>query len=146
MRIRASSILALLALLWAAPAAAAEPAPVALVVVVHPGVQVSALPRPLLSRYFLKKTTQWPDGSLLRPVEPIDPALRRAFAEQVHLRSAADITAYWIALIFSGRELPPLEKASDADLVAWVRATPGAIGYVAAGADTTGVKVVPVVR
>jgi ABC-type phosphate transport system substrate-binding protein len=143
MRLR--SLLVALALLAAARSPATEPA-VALVVVAHPEVAVTELHRAQLSRYFLKRTTQWPDGSTLRPVEPVDPGLRRAFAEQVHQRSPADITAYWSALIFSGRELPPLEKASDADLVAWVRATPGAIGYVAAGADTTGVKILSVVR
>jgi ABC-type phosphate transport system substrate-binding protein len=140
-----SSLLVALALLVTAGSAAAEPA-VTLVVVAHPEVGVTELHRAQLSRYFLKRTTQWPDGSTLRPVEPLDPRLRRAFAEQVHQRSPADIAAYWSALIFSGRELPPLEKATDADLVAWVRATPGAIGYIAAGADTAGVKVLPVVR
>lgn len=124
-------------------ARAAEPA---FVVVVHPAGGVTELSRAQLSRYFLKKTTRWPDGSPVQPVEPLDPALRAAFARQVHQRSGAAIAAYWNALIFSGRELPPLEKSADADIIAYVRATPGAIGYAAAGADTTGVTVVRWVR
>ena len=58
--------------------------------------------------------------------------------------ASAAIAAYWNALIFSGRELPPLEKATDADVIAYVRATPGAIGYVSAGADIAGVKLLAV--
>ena len=115
-------------------------------VVVHAASGVTELSRAQLSRYFLKKATQWPDGSPVLPVEPLDPGLRDAFARQVHQRSSAAIAAYWNALIFSGRELPPLEKSADADVLAYVRATPGAIGYVAAGADTTGVKIVRWVR
>jgi ABC-type phosphate transport system substrate-binding protein len=135
-----TTLTALLALA-AAPALAAEPS---FLVVAHPSVAVSELPRSKLSNLFLKKGTQWPDGTTVHPVEPLDPKLREAFARQIHERSAAAVAAYWNALIFSGRELPPLEKASDADVVSYVRATPGAIGYVSAGADTAGVKVVGV--
>lgn len=135
-------LLAILPLLLALPAASAFAAEPPYLVVVHPAVQVSELSRVELSRYFLKKSTQWPDGSAVRPVEPLDPRLRQAFARQVHERSVAAIAAYWNALIFSGRELPPLEKSADADVIAYVRATPGAIGYVSAGTDTAGVKVV----
>ena len=48
-------------------------------------------------------------------------------------------------MIFSGKGIPPPEKASDAEIVTFVRDTPGAIGYVAPGADLSGVKVVAIV-
>jgi ABC-type phosphate transport system substrate-binding protein len=140
---RSLSLLALLTALGggAAPARALDRP---FLVVAHPSAQVNELSRAHLSRLFLKKSTQWSDGSAVRPVEPLQQGLRQAFARQVHDRSMADLAAYWNALIFSGRELPPLEKASDADVVSYVRATPGAIGYVSAGTDTTGVTVVGV--
>jgi ABC-type phosphate transport system substrate-binding protein len=141
--------LALLAALAAGSARGAEPARGSephFLVVAHPSVTVGELPRDQLSRLFLKKDTQWPDGATVLPVEPLHPGLREAFARQVHQRSAAAIAAYWNALIFAGRELPPLEKAGDADVLAYVRATPGAIGYVSAGADTAGVRIVLVGR
>jgi ABC-type phosphate transport system substrate-binding protein len=139
-------LLALLAMLTAfaggvAPARAGDQP---FLVVTHPATPVTELSRAHLSRLFLKKSTQWSDGSAVRPVEPLEPGLRQAFARQVHDRSLADLAAYWNALIFSGRELPPLEKSSEADLLAYVRATPGAIGYVSGGADTSGVKVIGV--
>jgi ABC-type phosphate transport system substrate-binding protein len=134
-------LIAALTTLPAGPAPATEPA---FLVVAHPAVSVAGLSRTQLSRLFLKKSTQWPDGSTAHPVEPLDPGLRQAFAARVHERSAASVAAYWNALIFSGRELPPLEKATDADVVAFVRATPGAIGYVSAGADVAGVKLLAI--
>jgi len=48
-------------------------------------------------------------------------------------------------MIFSGKGIPPPEKPYDADVVAFVRETPGAVGYVSSGADTSSVKVVAVV-
>jgi ABC-type phosphate transport system substrate-binding protein len=137
------ALLPTLLALMTAPAAATEPP---FLVVAHPAVQVTELSRAQLSRYFLKKSTQWPDASPVHPVEPIDPKLREAFAQQVHERSAAAIAAHWNALIFSGRDLPPLEKATNQDVLAYVRATPGAIGYVSAGADIAGVKILSLGR
>ena len=34
--------------------------------------------------------------------------------------------------MFAGRAVPPAERASDAEVLAYVRATPGAAGYVSA--------------
>jgi hypothetical protein len=45
------------------------------------------------------------------------------------------VESYWQQAIFSGRSVPPLEKASDAEVLAFVRANPGAVGYVSGGAD-----------
>jgi hypothetical protein len=54
------------------------------------------------------------------------------------------VRTYWNQLIFSGRELPPAERRGDAAVVAFVRDTPGGVGYVSTGAEVAGVKVVAV--
>jgi ABC-type phosphate transport system substrate-binding protein len=54
------------------------------------------------------------------------------------------IDQYWTQSVFSGRAVPPPEKRSDADVVAFVRENPGAIGYVSQGASIDGVKRVTV--
>ena len=132
------------ALLLAGPAAADGLKD--LKVVVHPGNPATELDRDALSRLFLKKTLRWPDGVAVQPVEPATSTLRAAFAEQVHGKSLNAVRSYWTQLIFSGRDVPPLERAGDAEVVAFVRATRGAIGYVSASADVTGVKVLPLRR
>jgi TonB family protein len=43
--------------------------------------------------------------------------------------------------VFTGRGSTPKETASDADTVAYVARTKGAIGYVSGGASTEGVKI-----
>lgn len=132
-------LLALLLLLLgvAAPAAAADE----FKVVVHPDNPVAHLTQAQVSRLFLKKTLRWPEGRTVHPVEPASPRLRERFALSIHEKSLNAVKSYWNQLIFSGRDVPPLEKADDAGVLAYVRAEPGAIGYVSPGADLSGVKV-----
>lgn len=135
---RALPVLAAALLLGlAAPAAADD-----FKVVVHPDNPVGELSAAQVSRLFLKRTLRWPEGRPVQPVEPAAPHLRERFALAVHEKSLNAVKAYWNQLIFSGRDVPPIEKATDAEVLAYVRANPGAIGYVAPGADLAGVKVV----
>jgi ABC-type phosphate transport system substrate-binding protein len=114
-------------------------------VIVNPKVAVSNLSRAEVSQFFMKKVTKWRDGA---PVVPIDQTLgsdvREAFSHDVHGRGASAVDAYWQKQIFSGRDVPPVTKANDGDVTAYVRANAGAIGYVSATADTSGVKVLEV--
>lgn len=115
-------------------------------VVVHPDNPAAEVTAAQLSRLFLKKTLRWDDGTAVQPVEPATPGLRERFARTVHQKSVNAVRSYWNQLIFSGRDEPPLEKAGDAEVLAYVRANRGAIGYVSPGAGTAGVKVLDVTR
>lgn len=110
-------------------------------IVANPSVPVASLSRAAASSAFLKKTEKWADGT---PVVPVDLApdsrLRQAFCREVHDKSPAMIDAYWQKQVFSGRTTPPLSKATDADVIAYVKSVPGAIGYVSSTAETSGLK------
>ncbi len=88
--------------------------------------------------------THWPDGTTVEPVEPPEKSRTRAYflSDVMNGKSALALKAFWQKRVFSGRDTPPVEKASDEEVVAFVRANPGAIGYVAADARSDGVKVV----
>src|SRR5690349_16769808 len=133
--------LAVLAVL-AAPTRAA---PAGFRVVVHPSNPASALDRKFLADAFLKKTTRWPSGELVRPVDlGSDSAVRRRFTEDVLSRSVAAVKSYWQSLIFSGRAIPPPEMDSDDEVMRYVAKNAGAVGYVSGMGELTGVKVVAV--
>jgi len=115
-------------------------------VVVNSANTVSTLSRDTVSRIFLKKTTTWPNG---QPVAPVDQAThapsRRAFSRAILGRATDEVAAYWNQVIFSGRGLPPPTKSSDSEVLAFVRDNPNAIGYVAGDAKLgEGVKAVTV--
>ena len=71
--------------------------------------------------------------------------VREAFSLAIHERDVNAVKSYWQRQIFSGRGVPPPEKASDSEVLAFVRANPGAVGYVSSGtAVGSGVKVLEV--
>jgi ABC-type phosphate transport system substrate-binding protein len=90
---------------------------------------------------FLRLQTDWPDGGHARPVDQSKSSpVRDAFSREVLGKSLAAVEQYWTQAIFSGRAVPPVEKRTDADVLAYVRENPGAIGYVSASSPLDGVK------
>lgn len=124
---------------------ASNGAPPPFVVIVHPSNPAAALDRKFVADAFLKKVTRWPNGDVIRPADlaPDSPA-RARFSDDVLNRSVAAVKSYWQQMIFSGRDVPPPELASDADVVKYVAASTGAIGYVSGTATLEGVKPVRV--
>ena len=59
---------------------------------------------------------------------------REAFSQSVLGRSEAALREYWLEQALTGGVLPPGEFASPAAMMQYVRAHPGAIGYVPHGA------------
>lgn len=117
-------------------------------VVVNDANPVDGLDEDELSRIFLKKTTRWPNGSAVLPVDGSpDSAVRESFSRAVHDKEVPWIKSYWQRQIFSGRETPPPELASARDVLDYVSRTPGAIGYVDTGAPLgNGVKQLRITR
>jgi ABC-type phosphate transport system substrate-binding protein len=129
----------------AAAAVAADSPRSGYLVIVHPGLHASRLDRKFVAEAFLRRTTRWPDDTLLRPVDLAPEARARVrFSEEVLSRSVASVRSYWQQRIFSGQGLPPPELPDDEAVVAYVVGHPGAIGYVAAGTALNGATVVEV--
>jgi ABC-type phosphate transport system substrate-binding protein len=117
----------------------------AYVIVVHPANPATVLPRKFVAEAFLKKTTRWDHGEVIRPVDQVaDSPARRKFSEDVLKRSVAAVRSYWQQLIFAGRDVPPPELRSDEEVVKFVLKYPGAVGYVSGTADVGGAKIVSV--
>ena len=114
-------------------------------VIANNSVPANSLSRKAASDLFLKKTTKWENGSAVTPVDQLDSSnVREGFSKGVHGKTAAAVKSYWNQQIFSGRDVPPVEKKSDAEVLSFVRSTPGAVGYVSEGASAEGVRVVTI--
>lgn len=115
-------------------------------IVVNPSNTLSKATKSEISDYLLKRKVKWPDGTPVIPIDqPEKSAVRTAVLRNLFGRSATAIKSYWQQQIFSGRAVPPLEKTSDQEVIAFVETTPGAIGYVSPGADVRKLTVVNVV-
>lgn len=130
--------LALLAAPLAVPAEDAQ----GFKVVVHRSNPADSISAGRLQQLFMKTVTRWPGGSTIQPVELRgQPPARQEFARRVLGKSLPALKSHWNKLIYSGREVPPVEMASDEEIVAFVKANEGAIGVVSASAATAGTKV-----
>lgn len=117
------------------------------VVIVHPAQDVTSITTADLTKFFLKKTAKWGDGIVVAPVDQAAEApVRALFSELVLGKKVTAVSSYWQQQVFSGQGIPPEVKAGDAEVRSYVKATPGAIGYLSAGAATDGVKVLTVTK
>jgi len=101
-------------------------------VVVNAGNSVTSASSTQLSRIFLKQETVWPSGQGATPVDLVEGhAVRQAFSQGVLHRDVGAVRSFWQRQIFSGNAVPPAEKPSEDEVLAFVRANPGGVGYVA---------------
>jgi len=138
-----------LAILVAVAAVSLVPASVeaadSITLIVHPRVTGARIPRAVVAQIFLRQVQAWGDGSAITPVDrSLTSDTRLAFAHDVLEMSALELRQYWTREVTRGTTPPPV-KDSDEQVVAFVAATPGAIGYVAAGTTLPGtVKVLQI--
>jgi ABC-type phosphate transport system substrate-binding protein len=116
------------------------------VVIVNESNYLTSLSAQEVARLFTKQTVRWTTGQAVTPVDlRADAPAREQFSRDVMGKSTAEVKAYWQTIIFSGRGIPPMEAPSEATVVQFVRATPGAIAYVSASTPLgDGIRVVRV--
>ena len=131
-------LLAVLVLTSTTPAHAADD----FQVIVNVASVATEVERAEVARFFLRQSVKWSDGQAVLPVDQSSrSAVRDAFSRIVLKQPLPAVDTYWQRQIASGRALPPPVKTSDAEVLAYVAATPGAIGYVVGGLNLTpGVK------
>ena len=116
-------------------------------VVVHEMNPVSTLSKDDLRRLFLKKITRWRHGRSVRVIDN-DPKsrAREHFSRDIHGKPVHDVQRHWHRQAISGSNMPPMVKKSDEEVLAFVRANPGAIGYVSDDTVVTHCKEIRVVE
>jgi ABC-type phosphate transport system substrate-binding protein len=107
---------------------------------------VSALQRHEASKLFLGKRATWPNGSAAQPVDLVESSsVRRRFSTDIHGMGVQNVKTYWHNVALSGKGEPPPERASDADVIAFVKSHPNALGYVGSATAADGVKIISVI-
>ncbi|MGA9393027.1 MAG: hypothetical protein WBV69_21535 [Candidatus Sulfotelmatobacter sp.] len=98
--------------------------------VANQGVQISAISAADLRNIFTGEKTRFSDGSHAVPV-----TLKGGPAHEVFLRnhigeSPDEFRARWRKAVFTGQGAMPRAFVSESELIEYVAATPGAVGYV----------------
>lgn len=97
-----------------------------------------------LKGVFLATKTSLSDGSHVEPVLQKGGAAHESFLKEHLGKTDAALLTYYRSLVFTGKASMPKTVASDAEVVAYVAKTKGAIGYVSAGAASAGTKTIDV--
>jgi ABC-type phosphate transport system substrate-binding protein len=115
----------------------------AFVVIVNPDNPADSVDRDFLRDAYLKKTTEWGGGETIHPIDLTTkfPA-RDRFTEQVVRKTASQLKTYWNQQIFSGKGVPPPEAETPGDVIEYVLANKGAVGYIPADIDAGKAKVI----
>ena len=132
-----------LSLLLAADVRAVEPGRFTLVVNAS---RPAALSRKQVADFFLKRVSNWPDGTLAAPIDlSVASPTRAAFSKTVIGQPTEGVVRYWQQTMHAGLRLtPPLVKPEDG-VLSLLQSTPGGIGYVSEGAALPeGVKTVTI--
>lgn len=117
-------------------------------VIVNPSVTGEKISRGQLAAVFLRETTRWGNG---QPIQAVDQSTqssaRAAFSNDVLARPVAAVQIHWLRQLSNGGGKPPVVRGTDAEVLEYVRATAGAIGYLSEDFPTDdSVRVVPVTQ
>jgi len=115
-------------------------------VIANSSVKADTISKDEIKRVFLEERRSLDDGTHVAPVLEKDGPVHEAFLRAYLGRTDDDLLAYYRALVFTGRGSMPKELDSDAEVVAYVTSTRGAIGYVSAETSTEGVKTLAIAR
>jgi hypothetical protein len=118
----------------------AAPALAQVQVVAHPSVALSTISASDLREVFLGGKNTLSDGSSVEPVLAEAGEPHKTFLRKYVGKSEQALRTYLKSLVFTGKGSMPKSFDSDAEIVKYVAATKGAIGYVSPGSDTAGVK------
>ena len=113
-------------------------------VIANPNVGASSVSADELKGVFLATKTSLSDGSHVEPVLEKDGPVHEAFVKEYLGKTDSALQTYYRSLVFTGKASMPKTLAADAEVVAYVAKTKGAVGYVSAGASTAGVKTLEV--
>jgi ABC-type phosphate transport system substrate-binding protein len=117
-----------------------------LLVIANTSVNVAPLSVNDVAGLYLLKTTTWPDGSRIIPVNREAGSEARAlFTARVLQEDNTSLTVYWNRMHFMGK-MPPVIQQSEQAMLAFVQRVPGSIGYISASTAPVNVKVLAHVR
>jgi ABC-type phosphate transport system substrate-binding protein len=131
-------------IVWSSPASADEGA--AFKVIIHGAQPGQAIRRAHLADVFFGRVSHWGDGTPIRPADQSTRRVRSSFSLNVLALPVRSVQSYWEQQTVRTRHAAPLVLGSDEEVIAFVSATPGAIGYVSREAAVDGdVKVLSIV-
>ena len=109
-------------------------------VIANPSVKADSVSADELKSVFLEESSSLRDGSHVEPVLVKGGAAHEEFLSEYLGKTDSALQSYYRSIVFTGKGSMPKIVGSDAEVVAYVAKTKGAIGYVSQGFSADGVK------
>ena len=114
------------------------------VIIANASVGEGELPQKVLQDMFLGDRSRWGDDQRVVIATQKGGGVHEMFLEGVMRKTGSQFSTYWKKQVFTGKGKMPPALAGDGEMVEFVQATQGAIGYVGAVPARDGVKVIQV--
>jgi TonB family protein len=114
--------------------------------IANDSVKSEAISTGEVKKIFLLEKNSTQDGSHVEPVLEKGGRAHEAFLKEFLDMSDDTLQGYYRTLVFTGKGSMPKALKSDAEVVAYVARTRGAIGYVGADMATEGVRTLTIVE
>ncbi|MGQ5524346.1 hypothetical protein ACUHMQ_13955 [Chitinimonas sp. PSY-7] len=111
-------------------------------IIVHPQAGVDKLSRDEIVQLFLGKSSSFPNGKLVTPVELRDGPLREEFSTRILNKSVTAVRANRARMQFTGKAIAPKELANSTEVKGFVATNPNSIGYIEKSEVDSSVRVV----
>ncbi|MGB9074469.1 MAG: TonB family protein [Terriglobales bacterium] len=113
-------------------------------IIANPSVKAEAISDSEIKSVFLEERNSLRDGTHVEPVLSKGGPAHAAFLKEYLGQNDDALQNYYRSLVFTGKGSMPKILHSDAEVVAYVAKTRGAIGYVSSTAPVDGVKTLAV--
>lgn len=110
------------------------------VFIAHPSTASTAAKKEDIKNILLGTKTKWDGGGLIKLAVLSEGAVHDGVIQEFTAKSADQFDKYWKKQVFTGKGVAPEAFKTDAEMLAFVAKTPGAFGYVSAGAANDTVK------
>ncbi|MBN2704212.1 MAG: hypothetical protein JXR23_08375 [Pontiellaceae bacterium] len=114
------------------------------VVIVNPEAKFASMDEKAVQDIYLGLTKTLPDKVKAVPVVLSIEKTHDEFLKTYIKRTSAQFDNLWKKAVFSGKGKPPQEFETEADLIAFVKETPGAIGYITLSDQMPEVKIITI--
>lgn len=113
-------------------------------IVVNRDSKVTTLTADDFKNILLGKKLKFEDGSNIKLAILADGPVHERVIRDFTQRTTDQFDKYWKRQVFSGQGIMPQQFKTEAELIAYVAATPGGLGYVGSGSVTPTVGLVEI--
>ncbi len=113
-------------------------------VIVNNSVSQADISAKDLGNIFLGKKNSWDGGQKAVPVTLESGSAHETFLKLYVKKNGSQFSTFWKQAVFTGQGIPPKSVSSEEEVVKFVAANPGAVGYISPATAHDGVKILAV--